>query len=143
MSLQRQATSIDPETEKLHLLFWQSLLFGNLLTQKHTGRWRNHLRFPPLHPWSERVLQRRIDCKTVCLIPFPLTELKRSKLYTLESRIQFAGWTQDNIKAYKGPTTEIVSGLATNVRSKLGSTYTISESGTAGPTGGNTPNRTP
>jgi len=53
------------------------------------------------------------------------------------------GWTQDNIKGYKGPTTDIVSGLASNVRSKLGSTYTISESGTAGPTGGQTPNRTP
>jgi len=33
--------------------------------------------------------------------------------------------------------------MATNVRGKLGSTYTICESGTAGPTGGNTPNRTP
>jgi len=64
-------------------------------------------------------------------------------LYTLESRIAFAGWTQDNIKAYKGPTTDVVAGLATNVRSTLGSTYTLSESGTAGPTGGNTPNRTP
>lgn len=57
--------------------------------------------------------------------------------------MQAAGWTQDSIKNYKGPTTDIVSGLATNVREKLGSTYTIAESGTAGPTGGNTPNRTP
>ncbi|PMD38224.1 hypothetical protein L207DRAFT_585128 [Hyaloscypha variabilis F] len=64
-------------------------------------------------------------------------------LYTLPSRIAFAGWTEENTKNYKGPTTEIVAGLATNVRAKLGSTYTISESGTAGPTGGNTPNRTP
>ncbi|CZR55043.1 probable competence/damage-inducible protein CinA [Phialocephala subalpina] len=64
-------------------------------------------------------------------------------LYTLESRIAFAGWTQESIKDYKGPTTEIVAGLASNVRAKLGSTYTISESGTAGPTGGITPNRTP
>ena len=54
-----------------------------------------------------------------------------------------AGWTEENIKGYKGPTTEIVAGMASNVRAKLGSTYTISESGTAGPTGGNTPNRTP
>ncbi|KAH8801054.1 hypothetical protein F5882DRAFT_374048 [Hyaloscypha sp. PMI_1271] len=64
-------------------------------------------------------------------------------LYTLESRIAFAGWTDENIKVYKGPTTDIVAGLATNVRAKLGSTYTICESGTAGPTGGNMPNRTP
>ena len=88
-------------------------------------------------------------------------------LYTLQSRIEFAGWTQANIDGYKGPTPEIVSGLAENVRGKLGSTYCVSEvsvctgewlqvmslvamltitgiqSGTAGPTGGNTKNRTP
>ena len=54
-----------------------------------------------------------------------------------------AGWTPDDMKGYKGPTTEVVSGLAANVREKLGSTYTICESGTAGPTGGATPNRIP
>ncbi|MCJ1368469.1 hypothetical protein MMC16_007613 [Acarospora aff. strigata] len=64
-------------------------------------------------------------------------------LYTLESRVAFAGWTQDTIKDYKGPTPEIVSTLADNVRKTLGSTYTICESGTAGPTGGSTRNRTP
>ncbi|CAF9938355.1 MAG: hypothetical protein HETSPECPRED_001045 [Heterodermia speciosa] len=64
-------------------------------------------------------------------------------LYTLESRIAFAGWTQESIKSYKGPTPDVVKGLAENVREKLGSTYTICESGTAGPTGGNTRNRTP
>ena len=64
-------------------------------------------------------------------------------LYTLESRIAFGGWTQESIKAYKGPTTDIVAGLAENIRGKLESTYTVCESGTAGPTGGNTRNRTP
>ncbi|TVY87215.1 CinA-like protein [Lachnellula willkommii] len=64
-------------------------------------------------------------------------------LYTLESRIAFAGWTQETITSYRGPTTDIVAGLATNVRPKLGATYCVSESGTAGPTGGDTPNRTP
>jgi len=64
-------------------------------------------------------------------------------LYTLESRVAFAGWTQETIKSYKGPTTEIVAGLASSAREILGSTYTISESGTAGPTGGTMPNRTP
>lgn len=64
-------------------------------------------------------------------------------LYTLESRIAFAGWTQANIQNYKGPTKDVVAGLAENIRANLGSTYTIVESGTAGPTGGNTPNRTP
>lgn len=64
-------------------------------------------------------------------------------LYTLESRVAFAGWTQENIDAYKGPTIEVVRGLAENVRAKLGSTFAICESGTAGPTGGATRNRTP
>lgn len=36
-----------------------------------------------------------------------------------------------------------MSGLAQHVRKDLKSTYTLAESGTAGPTGGNTPNRTP
>ncbi|EEA25933.1 hypothetical protein TMatcc_005817 [Talaromyces marneffei ATCC 18224] len=57
-------------------------------------------------------------------------------LYTLESRIVFADWTQEHIANYKGPTTAIVAGLAESTRSKLQSTYTISESGTAGPGGG-------
>lgn len=64
-------------------------------------------------------------------------------LYTLPSRIAYAGWTQDTIAAYRGPTTDIVSGLARHVRKDLESTYTLAESGTAGPTGGNTENRKP
>lgn len=64
-------------------------------------------------------------------------------LYTLESRIAFAGWTSETLKSYAGPTPAVVAGLAENVRARLGSTYTVSESGTAGPTGGNTRNRTP
>ncbi|KAJ5753396.1 uncharacterized protein N7511_007549 [Penicillium nucicola] len=64
-------------------------------------------------------------------------------VYTLESRIAFAGWTEDNLKNYHGPTPELVAGLAESVRSKLGSTFAIGESGTAGPTGGLTKNRTP
>ena len=64
-------------------------------------------------------------------------------LYTLPSRIAYAGWTQETISNYKGPTTDIVSGLAQHVRKDLESTYTLAESGTAGPTGGSTPNRQP
>jgi nicotinamide mononucleotide (NMN) deamidase PncC len=64
-------------------------------------------------------------------------------LYTLESRIAFAGWTPEHTKGYKGPTPEIVTGLAEHTRKTLGSTYAVSESGTAGPTGGNSRNRTP
>jgi nicotinamide mononucleotide (NMN) deamidase PncC len=65
------------------------------------------------------------------------------QLYTLESRIAYAGWTDQTIKDYKGPTPDIVAGLADHTRKTLGSTYVISESGTAGPGGGTTKNRTP
>ncbi|KAL8998165.1 MAG: hypothetical protein Q9169_002719 [Polycauliona sp. 2 TL-2023] len=59
-------------------------------------------------------------------------------------KIQFAGWTEENTKNYKGPNAEVVTGLAENVRAKLGSTYCLSESGTAGPGGsGDAPNRKP
>ncbi|KAK5702371.1 hypothetical protein LTR17_022368 [Elasticomyces elasticus] len=64
-------------------------------------------------------------------------------LYTLPSRIAYAGWSQETISNYKEPTTDIVTGLAKHVRKDLESTYTIAESGTAGPTGGTTPNRNP
>ncbi|KAF2495313.1 competence/damage-inducible protein-like protein cinA [Lophium mytilinum] len=64
-------------------------------------------------------------------------------LYTLESRIAYAGWTPDILKTYAGPTPAVVAGLAEHVNKTLGSTYTVSESGTAGPTGGTTRNRTP
>ncbi|KAL4789053.1 hypothetical protein BDV19DRAFT_40133 [Aspergillus venezuelensis] len=71
------------------------------------------------------------------------TRLISQQVYTLESRLAFAGWTKANIENYSGPTTDIVSGLAEHTRKTLESTYAISESGTAGPTGGTTRNRTP
>lgn len=55
-------------------------------------------------------------------------------LYTIASRLQFGGWTQANIDNYTGPNPELVAGLAAHVRNSLGSTYTVGESGTAGPT---------
>ncbi|KAJ9296277.1 hypothetical protein DTO271G3_5418 [Paecilomyces variotii] len=64
-------------------------------------------------------------------------------LYTLESRVAFGGWTEANITNYTGPTPAIVAGLADHVRGTLKSTYTVSESGTAGPTGGQTRTRQP
>ncbi|KAL2005317.1 hypothetical protein VTN00DRAFT_2528 [Thermoascus crustaceus] len=63
-------------------------------------------------------------------------------VYTLQSRVAFAGWTEADVQNYGGPTPAIVAGLADHVRGTLGSTYTVSESGTAGPTGGPT-NRKP
>ncbi|KAF2007689.1 competence/damage-inducible protein-like protein cinA [Amniculicola lignicola CBS 123094] len=64
-------------------------------------------------------------------------------LYTLASRIAYCGWTEESVKGYTGPNPDIVRGLAEHTRKTLGSTYTVSESGTAGPTGGKTRNRTP
>lgn len=64
-------------------------------------------------------------------------------LYTLLSRLAYGGWTQEIITNYAGPTTDVVRGLAEHARKDLGSTYTIAESGTAGPTGGAAYNRTP
>ncbi|KAL4745495.1 hypothetical protein BDW72DRAFT_186595 [Aspergillus terricola var. indicus] len=64
-------------------------------------------------------------------------------VYTLESRLAFAGWTQVDREKYRGPTTEIVGQMADHTRRTLESTYAVSESGTAGPTGGTTRNRTP
>lgn len=64
-------------------------------------------------------------------------------LYTLESRLAYAGWTPEHISAYKGPTPQIVSGIASHVKGELGPSWVVAESGTAGPTGGNTRNRTP
>ncbi|THC91242.1 hypothetical protein EYZ11_009300 [Aspergillus tanneri] len=83
---------------------------------------------------------------SACLLSMPgASSIYRGGLtvYTLESRIAFAGWTKEHLDQYKGPTPEIVAGLADHVREKLESTYTIGESGTAGPTGGTTRNRIP
>ena len=65
------------------------------------------------------------------------------KAYTLESRLAFSGWTSADVEGYRGPTPEIVAQMASHVRHSLKSTYGMSESGTAGPTGGSTRNRTP
>lgn len=64
-------------------------------------------------------------------------------IYSLASRVQFAGWTDEDIKTYAGPSTGVVTKLAENVRVKLDTTYTICESGTAGPPAGFTRNRIP
>ncbi|KAE8334662.1 hypothetical protein BDV24DRAFT_156687 [Aspergillus arachidicola] len=45
-------------------------------------------------------------------------------VYTLESRIAFAGWTPAHLENYNGPTPAIVAQMADHVRHTLGSTYT-------------------
>lgn len=62
-------------------------------------------------------------------------------IYTLESRVAFAGWDHSFIETYRGPTPTVVSTLAENVRGKLGSTYCVCESGMSGATKGSEANR--
>ncbi|PQE20237.1 competence damage-inducible protein [Rutstroemia sp. NJR-2017a BBW] len=65
-------------------------------------------------------------------------------LYTLESRIAFgktilifpffssrlkAGWTPSTIQSYRGPTPQVVEGLAVNIREKLGTLAVATEKG--------------
>ncbi|OTB02362.1 hypothetical protein M426DRAFT_322790 [Hypoxylon sp. CI-4A] len=64
-------------------------------------------------------------------------------LYSLESRLIFGAWTQTDVDNFNGHNVENVGKLAENVREKLNSTWAIGESGTAGPTGGNTRSKTP
>jgi len=54
-------------------------------------------------------------------------------LYTLESRIAFAGWTQADLDTYDGPTPKLVAGLASHVRKTLKSTYTVGEASLLSP----------
>ncbi|KAH6644113.1 hypothetical protein C7974DRAFT_407819 [Boeremia exigua] len=64
-------------------------------------------------------------------------------LYTLASRTAFVGWSPADTASYTGPTPAVVRKLAASAREKLGATYAVAESGTAGPTGGESRNRTP
>jgi hypothetical protein len=96
---------------------------------------------------TSRAIQHEVKIKvywtvTILVVIYQLTPLP-FQLYTLPSRLAFAGWTSASIAGYKGPTPVIVTGLATHTGKTLASDYCVSESGTAGPTGGDTRNRTP
>ncbi|KAF2665448.1 competence/damage-inducible protein-like protein cinA [Microthyrium microscopicum] len=65
-------------------------------------------------------------------------------LYSLQSRIAYSGWTEADVATYKGPTKDNVGQMAKHVRAQMKSSYTLGESGYAGPTGiGSSPNRQP
>jgi PncC family amidohydrolase len=55
--------------------------------------------------------------------------------YALKSRLKLSGWSADDIKSYTGPSEDVALRLARNMKLELGSTYTLSETGWAGPTG--------
>ncbi|KAG1857032.1 hypothetical protein DFJ58DRAFT_913591 [Suillus subalutaceus] len=55
-------------------------------------------------------------------------------VYTTKPRKAWAGWTDENVVNYSGPTTELVTELAANVREQMDVTYCIGEWGAAGPT---------
>ena len=57
-------------------------------------------------------------------------------LYTLNSRTALAGVPAEAYASYRGTTPEMLATLAETMRERLGATWCIAESGTAGPTGG-------
>jgi PncC family amidohydrolase len=59
-------------------------------------------------------------------------------LYTLNSRVQLAGAPTELFENYRGTTAEMITAVAESLRTRLGATWCIAESGLAGPTGGRT-----
>ncbi|KAL0260359.1 hypothetical protein SLS55_004045 [Diplodia seriata] len=73
------------------------------------------------------------DANASGLVANAVALVNRLQLYTLESRLTYGGWTQEQIDNFTGPSIHCVLGLAEHVRGQLGSTYTVAESGSAGP----------
>lgn len=46
-----------------------------------------------------------------------------------------SGWSEEDVLSYTGPSEDVALRLARNLKMELGSTYTLSETGWAGPTG--------
>ena len=57
-------------------------------------------------------------------------------VYTLASRTALAGVSAEQYANYRGTTPEMLATLAESMRTRLGATWCIAESGLAGPTGG-------
>ncbi|KAG2136576.1 uncharacterized protein EDB93DRAFT_775376 [Suillus bovinus] len=55
-------------------------------------------------------------------------------VYATKSRRAWAGWTDQDVVNYNGPTPKLVMELAANVREQMDVTYCIGEWGAAGPT---------
>lgn len=55
--------------------------------------------------------------------------------YALRSRLKLSGWSEQDVLSYTGPSEDVASRLARNLKMELGSTYALSETGWAGPTG--------
>jgi PncC family amidohydrolase len=62
-------------------------------------------------------------------------------LYTRNSRLALGGMPPEMFANYRGTTNEIIMSMAESMRERLGATWCVAESGTAGPTG-NVPGRT-
>lgn len=56
--------------------------------------------------------------------------------YSLNSRLKLSGWSQDDIDSYTGPSQEVAVRLARNLKMELSATYTLAETGWAGPDDG-------
>ena len=59
-------------------------------------------------------------------------------VYTLKSRTELAGVPAEQYENYRGTTAAMLASLAESMRQRLGSTWSVAESGLAGPTGGRT-----
>lgn len=55
--------------------------------------------------------------------------------YALRSRLKLSGWSQNDILDYTGPSEDVALRLARNLKVELGATYTLAETGWAGPNG--------
>ncbi|KAK6198887.1 uncharacterized protein RJT21DRAFT_141621 [Scheffersomyces amazonensis] len=54
-------------------------------------------------------------------------------VYSLKQRLKLSGWTEEEIRNYMGPSTQVALKLARTTKYELGSTYVLSETGFAGP----------
>lgn len=54
-------------------------------------------------------------------------------IYSLKSRLRASGWNNEQIRNYTGPSEQVASKMARNLRIEFGSTYVLSETGYAGP----------
>lgn len=56
--------------------------------------------------------------------------------YSLRSRLHLSGWSEKDVKSYTGPSEDLALRLARNLKFELGATYTLAETGWAGPDDG-------
>lgn len=56
--------------------------------------------------------------------------------YSLRSRLHLSGWSEKDVENYTGPSEDVALRLARNLKLELGATYSLAETGWAGPDDG-------